>query len=113
MRMKFSIVTMITATASAFALSAQTEALAPVAPGLPPPFVGAPMNDDPRAGQFSLTFDDTGKLVSIGSVPMGIRPNNFPVFDLTPALAPLERAQAQADSTPQRTTATNVPKPPA
>jgi hypothetical protein len=63
----------------ALTLAAPASAVAQVTPLLPPPFIGAPMNDDPRAGQFALTFDDRG-LVEIGRAAVGTNPSNYPVF---------------------------------
>ena len=99
--MTFSIRNMVTATGSALALTAQTGALAQVAPTLPPPFVGAPMNVDPRAGQFPLTFDDTGKLVRIGSATIRTKPSGSPVFNLTTAVGPSAQGNAQAFIAPR------------
>jgi hypothetical protein len=86
---------------SATAASAPAGVLAQVTPTLPPPFVGAPMNDNPRSGQFSLSFDNTGKLVRIGSVAVGTEPRNYPVFDLATGLGPPPQDHAQASVEPR------------
>ena len=71
-----------TAIAAALALAAATplaatadgsagvwsgDGAAPV-PHIPGTFAGAPTNDDPSAGQFSVAFDTTGHFVRIGRV---------------------------------------------
>ncbi len=43
------------------------------------------MNDDPHAGRFSLTFDDTGRLVKVGRTAVGSSTMNYPVFSLPTA----------------------------
>jgi hypothetical protein len=39
------------------------------APGVPPVFVGAPTNDAPNAGQFTVNFDSAGDYLGIGTAP--------------------------------------------
>jgi hypothetical protein len=41
------------------------DAAAPV-PHIPSTFNGSPTNDDPNTGQFTMTFDSTGRLVAVG-----------------------------------------------
>jgi hypothetical protein len=52
------------------------------APTPPGPFIGAPTNDNPDNGQFSVNFDDQGRFEGIGTAP-----EHFASFDLTPGLA--------------------------
>ena len=49
--------------------AAQADPPAVGAPGIPPVFVGAPTNQDPRAGQFAVSFDSTGRYLGIGTAP--------------------------------------------
>jgi len=39
------------------------------APTIPPIFNGAPTNQDPRAGQFQVNFDSTGRYLGLGNAP--------------------------------------------
>jgi hypothetical protein len=98
--MKFIVAVVVAG--SAMTLAKPNAVLAQVTPTLPPPFVGAPMNDNPRAGQFSLSFDTTGKLVRIGSAPVGADSRNYPVFDLTPATARPPQNRARVVSAPRQ-----------
>ena len=84
------------ATGAALALTAQTAALAQVAPTLPAPFVGAPTNDNPHAGQFSLTFDDSLRLFRVGRAVVGSNPSGYPEFDVTPRSVHPELNDAQS-----------------
>lgn len=108
--MKFSIKSLVAVAGSAVTLGAPSVVFAQVTPTLPPPFVGAPMNDNPRAGQFSLSFDTTGKLVRIGSAAVGSEPRNYPIFDLTPALARQPQVRAQVVSAPHQLTPDGSPR---
>jgi hypothetical protein len=101
--MTFKIRNTIAAAAGACALTAPAGALAQSTPLLPPPFAGAPMNDDPRAGEFSLTFDDSGKLVRVGRAAIGSNPANYPVFALP---------TVNGDAPPENARAANVPRRP-
>jgi hypothetical protein len=56
------------------------------APAIPPVFVGAPTNDNPSAGEFTVNFDSTGRYLGTGSAP------DAPLaFDLKPDAAPAYR----------------------
>jgi len=39
------------------------------APVIPPVFVGAPTNDAPSAGQFTINFDNAGDYLGVGAPP--------------------------------------------
>ncbi|MGP6156018.1 MAG: hypothetical protein ACLPYS_00530 [Vulcanimicrobiaceae bacterium] len=43
------------------------------------------MNDDRRGGQFSLTFDNAGRLTKIGRAAVGTNPSGSPAFTLRTA----------------------------
>ena len=53
------------------------------APMLPAPFIGAPTNDNPNNGQFSVNFDDQGRYRGTGTAP-----EHLASFDLSPATGP-------------------------
>ncbi len=67
-------------------LTALADPPAVSAPTMPAPFIGAPTNDNPESGQFSLNFDDQGRFLGSGTAP-----EHFADFNLSP-----ERARAQA-----------------
>ncbi len=92
------------AAAGALLLSGRTGALGQVAPPLlPPPFVNAPTNDDPRAGQFLLTFDERGRLFKVGRAPIGSSTVNYPVFNLPTSTRPAGTAGSSNAQLIQRT----------
>jgi hypothetical protein len=89
---------------AALTLMTPASALGQIAPLLlPPPFVNAPMNDDPRAGQFLLTFDDRGRLVKVGRAPIGSSTMNYPVFNLPTSTRPAGTAGSSNAQLIQRT----------
>lgn len=63
-------------------------------PTLPAPFIGAPMNDDPNNGQFTVNFDDQGRYLGTGTAP-----EHLANFELSPATAP-GRLQARSERRP-------------
>ena len=61
---------------------------------IPGPFVGAPVNSDPNAGQFTVNFDDQGRFEGVG------RPQeHYDNFDLGPGRV---RQQGRAPTTSAR-----------
>ena len=75
---------MMAMAAAAFAvpLAVLADPPAVTAPLLPAPFIGAPMNDDPNNGQFTVNFDDQGRYLGTGTAPV-----HYDNFDLTPGRA--------------------------
>ncbi len=84
----------LAAAAVAAPLAVRADPPAVSAPLLPAPFIGAPMNDDPNNGQFSVNFDDQGRYLGTGTAP-----EHLANFDLSPATAPA-RLQARAERRP-------------
>lgn len=84
--MKMRGATMIMALAAAAVvtpLAVLADPPAVMAPTLPAPFIGAPMNDNPNNGQFSVNFDDQGRYLGTGTAA-----EHLSNFDLSPATAP-------------------------
>ena len=73
---------------AALPVAASADPPAVGAPTIPPVVVGAPTNDNPNAGQFSVDFDSTGAYQGIGTAPEPALTR-----DLTPQT---ERRQARA-----------------
>ncbi len=60
------LIVALTAAACAVPLAAQADPPAAAVPIPPVPFAGAPSNQDPNAGQFTLNFDDGGRFLGTG-----------------------------------------------
>jgi hypothetical protein len=72
------------------------------APTIPPVFVGAPTNDNPNAGQFTVNFASNGTYEGVG-----IAPEPPLVRDLTPRVG-LPQARLYRPTTDERANADRV-----
>ena len=61
---------------------------------MPAPFIGAPTNDNPDAGQFTVNFDDQGRYLGIGTAP-----EHYGNFALSPGRA---TKQARPEARPTK-----------
>jgi hypothetical protein len=79
--MKMRAVTMFAALASVAITPVAVMADPPAAsvPLMPGPFIGAPTNDNPSDGQFTVNFDDQGRYLGTGTAP-----EHYASFDLAP-----------------------------
>ena len=67
------------AAATAVPVAALADPPAATVAAIPGPFVGAPTNTDPNAGQFTVNFDDRGNYLGTGRAP-----EHYANFDLGP-----------------------------